>query len=208
MRKNIVRVGQVFASGCIVYVVMAACGGGAGSGDDVVGGSSGASSSSSGGSGGPVPPALADDWHQAGSRLKLRYYESSDGAKQFATWFDSARGDECSFALHADGAFRCVPNTTTVAGYFADAGCATPVAFRGKSSAAQPKYAASSDPGTNAQRRFPVTSPFGGASIWSGRPGACSGPTPVASFSAFDLFTLGVEIPGTEFVDAAVKTAP
>lgn len=45
----------------------------------------------------------------SGSRLKKRVIEAEDGTRQFVGWFDSARGENCTFIQGPDGVQRCMP---------------------------------------------------------------------------------------------------
>lgn len=77
----------------------------------------------------PVPDAAADDGTKDGSRLKARYYVADDGARQFAGWFDTQRGEECTFQLAGDGKRRCLPTPQTLGtlSYYQDAECTQPI---------------------------------------------------------------------------------
>jgi len=130
----------VFASGCVVYFVMAACGTtvniyetaeevpepagkpkpitddamvSASSAGDLTSSSSGDPfpSSASSTSGSPVPNAMADEWHKPGTRLRLMFIEAEDGTKEFRSWYDTKSGDACRFQTYSDSSLRCVPIT-------------------------------------------------------------------------------------------------
>jgi len=67
-----------------------------------------------------VEPSLApgvephDIREQSGTRLKIEWWETADGAQQFRGVFDSVLGQECTFQRGADGAFACVTATGEV----------------------------------------------------------------------------------------------
>lgn len=201
MANILVRTLKVLASGCCVYIAIAACSGGGGSSATSADGSSGSTATSGGTPGSPVPNAMADDWYQPGSRLKLQYYEASDGTKTFVGVFDSARGEQCYFGLHADGSTRCLP-TAGASSIFSDGGCVTPVIAALKSQPA-PKYGYVPSGGN---RRF-AASIYAGA-IFTGTPAACNSATAIYSTSTFEFYALGAEIPASAFVDATLKTSP
>ncbi len=205
MRK-VVEVAKVFTAGCVVYFVMAACGSDGGGGASSSGGHVPGSSDSpaptpptpsSSGPSSPVPNAMGAEWYTAGSRLKVRYLEASDGAKQFVGWFDSARSEECTFrSYEVDGTLRCLP--TAIApyqpGFFADADCKTPLAL------AQPsgpvKYALLGD-----SKRIYAATPFAGTP-YSNVTGSCK------TVDGSNLLAIGAEVPGSAFVQATAKTSP
>lgn len=165
-------------------------------------GSRGTSSGgSSGASGSPVPNAMADDWHKPGTRLKLRYYEVTDGAKQFRGWWDSQRNEECFIGAHSDGTHRCMPTAEAfTANYFSSSACSIPVAIIVKGSPT-PKYASKAEGLGTRRHSIGATS----AELYSGAPGQC---TSLASLLAsYDVYVI-TEIASSSFAEAAIKTAP
>lgn len=67
------------------------------------------------------------DLYQSGSRLKARMLVTADGAKSFAGWRDTKRGENCTFAPATDGKTRCVPTgcagATISSRMYADENC-------------------------------------------------------------------------------------
>ena len=125
-------------------------GGGWAAGGAGVGGAQGAGGAvAAGGSGGAGPvdagellDAIADalmdpvsDAHAdpvSGARLKARFRTGSDGSKEYlpGSWWDSQRGEVCSYSRAADGADRCLPEALAgVNSYpgFKDAACTVSV---------------------------------------------------------------------------------
>lgn len=150
-------VGLCLVGGSILYVTMAACARPAG-GPPSGGGRAGAGGTvlhnGSGGGGGaphdsgigdaltdPVPSASADPL--PGTRLKPRFRAGEDGAKEYlaGAWFDSERGEDCSFMVAADGKTRCLPRGAEFI-YYSDANCQTPMIML-ESACAPPKYGTS-----------------------------------------------------------------
>lgn len=240
MVKSLIRTGKVFASACCVYYAMAACSGGGGgeatsggpssgaggnlgsggadnasggsSGNGTSGGTSGTASSSSGASGSPVPNAMADEWYKPGTRLKLQYFEGSDGTKQFTGWLDSVRNESCGFFQHADGATRCMPiiGSLGTGSLYADAGCVVPLAFRVKSPMPAPSAALSYDAAAAGYHVFSVIAPYTGT-LHSGTPATCTAftaSTAATYYNAYDIYALSAEVPGSTFVSATKKTSP
>lgn len=63
---------------------------------------------------------------KSGSRLKLQWYQYTDGTEQLAGVFDAQRNEPCSFQTWADGNTYCVPtNLGTI--LYSDAACTQPV---------------------------------------------------------------------------------
>lgn len=75
---------------------------------------------------------------RSGARLLPIHLEGDDGASQFAGWFDTARAEECSYALSGDGSIRCLPTAMAEARLFLDANCLRPIAS--VSSCIAPQY--------------------------------------------------------------------
>jgi len=73
----------------------------------------------------PVPAANAEPTN--GSRLKAIYRVGQDGSREPIAnlWWDSARGEECSWRRAADGVDRCLPTALApgASPMFADSGC-------------------------------------------------------------------------------------
>ena len=189
MQKLIVDSAKVLVSGFLVYAVMAAC---AVNVEDTP--RSGPSTS-------PVPNAMADQWYASGSRLKIRFYEYQDGAKQFAGMFDSERGEECGFGLHADGTFRCLPAGDAIATVYSNNVCTAPVALVPKGQA--PKLIA--QPMPNGSRRLFVRGQAYGGAIYQGITNACTQTSPDVPKDQ-DAWKAGDEVPSGSFVAAAQRT--
>lgn len=224
MGNLLVQTAKTFAAGCCVYYAMAACGGSdgstaltggprAGQGDDSSGGTAGpgpgsstSSASSTSGStstsGSPVPNAMAEGY-KSGSRLKLRYYEGSDGTVEFVTWFDTQRSEECQFRPHDDGTYRCIPWTDATIStlFYSDSGCAVPVSAISKGSIPRLYIATADALGT--KYRIYNRGPIYGGPIYYGSP--C---TLYPSATAFDIYSLGPELPSSLFLSATIKTTP
>lgn len=191
----------VLGSGLVWYATMTACAalGGGGSSDPA------SSTSSSSGSSGPVPNAMANTWYASGSRLRVRFLEGADGSKQFWGWFDSARGEECSFLQHADGSIRCLPDRpANLATYFASNACTTPLAYANRGAVA-PKYAVRFDP-SGGRSVFPVSGPVHTGGVWLLSGANCVDAS--SSKSSLDFFPVGSEIAAGEFVLATPKSEP
>ena len=149
---------------------------------------------------------MADEWHKSGSRLKLRFLKGDDGTQQFFGWSDSTRGgEECSFAQHADGSWRCMPAATANVIYFASNSCTgTELGYVMKGLPA-PKYGVKYE--TLGTRRYPVTGPHVGT-VYGRNPGtgACENASSVSTSA--DVYAVGPELPSSAFVLGTVTTSP
>lgn len=67
--------------------------------------------------------------NRSGTRIRLRYLETPDGARVVTGVRDAQRDEDCAFQLAADGATRCLPAATELGAFYADAGCSQPVAI-------------------------------------------------------------------------------
>lgn len=83
------------------------------------------------------------DPNKSGDRIKLKFLESTDGARLVTGMHDLDRGEDCAFSVASDGQTRCLPKSYGTAlqekGYFADAACTTPAAAV-EACATPPKY--------------------------------------------------------------------
>lgn len=153
----------------------------------------------------PVPDAAAaEDGTKDGSRLKARYYVSDDGARQFAVWFDTHRGEECSFQMAADGKRRCMPIARVGGGsWYADSACSQPLGTDsyGCTSTGYGFVAQSTGACTDATIRiYPIVSAFSGTFYFRNN-GVCT----AYAGSVSGLVRFGAEIPATSFVAATLQ---
>lgn len=230
------KIGRALFSGSIVYVIMVACsapdggglwtadredaGRGNAGGDARYPGDNGNGGDGKGGSAGgfldaavdaitdPVPDAAAaEDGTKDGSRLKARYYVSEDGAQQFATWFDTQRGEECAFQLAADGKRRCLPTAVIFGtpGYFADASCSQRLIVASTGCADHGLVAvwdtAGYCGGQYRQRIYPMTGKFTGATVYYETNGVCT----AGAMGTMEFVRAGAEIPAGAFVSANIQ---
>jgi hypothetical protein len=150
---------------------------------------------------------------QPGARLKARYLEADDGSRQFLGWYDPARDASCRFTVASDGAWRCLPEGAASGTFFADSSCTTPLATVPKGCAA-PAYvtvrqASSCASSEFSERVFAIGDRFTASLAYWVAGSACA-PTTSGdfSFSPYDLYTVGDEIPASSFVGATSQTEP
>jgi hypothetical protein len=221
-------VGVCLVGGAMVYVAMAACSAGGSTttgshagggvtrlgGGGQGGGASGAGpSAGQGGDSGvfdaltnPVPSASADP--TSGSRLKPKYRVADDGAKEYLAglWYDSQRGEDCSFATAADGVERCLPQGAGF-GFYGDMGCTMPIAAV-QSGCAAPKYAVHTvatacgdDLGVHV---YAAGAPATLTTVYAQSGHSCFA-AGTASASGYTYYSVGAEVAATSFVAAATK---
>jgi len=155
----------------------------------------------------------------SGTRIKAKVTNTSistaDGAKYtssaFAGWYDAARQEDCSPKSAGDGKIRCLPATMNTP-YYADAACTAPAALvvtdpTPGCSPPQPKYLGVLPPaacpqtgGTRVYRLGPTITTFYSKSST----GTCSGP---ATSPGLSFYTLGAEVPVTEFAEMTSTTS-
>lgn len=109
-------------------------GGTGATGGDATGTGAGGDTTSAGGNatGGSMSLPEGQAGYVSGARLKARFYEVDDGAKQFVGWYDSLLDIDCSFFETSLG-LRCLPPTTavTLANYYLDSLCTQPLGISG-----------------------------------------------------------------------------
>jgi hypothetical protein len=121
----------------------------------------------------------------------------------------------CSFGHAADDTLRCLPTTYAyVATYWGDAGCTTPVAF--SSTGCAPAYATKSEAATTCvdtgyyptnqrTRIYSVAGAYTSSTIWIGTPASC---TMTTTNAAYTYYSVGSEVPASNFAAGSVDIAP
>jgi hypothetical protein len=178
----------------------------------------GASSAFSGGVGGaqsepsmmPVAEAQAAE---SGTRLKARWYVGEDGSRQPTfQWFDSARNEDCTFQMAADGVLRCIPGGYPQVSYFSDDACTARIFAFGIAAPsscsvnAVPKYAvvSSVEGCTSRARVFQVGSVTDPSQLY-----LQSGESCVAALSdGVEYHVSGPEVAAASFVAVQLVTDP
>jgi len=193
--------------GWVIYVAMVACNGGA----DAPFGSGGSTGSEDAGDiidalTDPVPDANAEP--VSGSRLKARYIAGEDGSKSYlpGQWYDTERQENCFFQTAADGKKRCLPAETLKESlpYFIDAACTATGAYRNTPACTTPPpdYALtySGPVCSTVVKVHQVGAQHLGPVYYIDAFGQCSD---LGDTDGWDFFSLGAEIPPTEFVAGA-----
>lgn len=153
---------------------------------------------------GPDAPVENTDGLKSGTRLKIRW-NVFDGTKSFAGLFDTTRNELCTPRKFADAKTYCVPVSATIA--YSDANCTMPIGRQFRTCPMTPiTYFTEIDPLTCdslPKRIFPR-----GAQLALPTYYVQSGTSCLAqSSTGYDLFSLGAEIPLTEFVTAEEKAS-
>lgn len=157
-----------------------------------------------------VVPPKQGDVNVSGSRLKMRGYVASDGAKQFVSWHDDQLNVDCDFRTTSDGMLRCTPSGANVLGYFSDTGCSQPLAIASPKGCAAPPYGiefyqATGVCNSSRVRVRPIGSAFTGATMYSGTPGNCNGTPSSSLLSIYDMYSVGPEVAPSTYVSATLQ---
>ena len=160
---------------------------------------------------GAAVATAAADTYENGSRLTAIFLESSDGARQFFGWHDTARDVDCSFALTSDGAWRCLPRGAETGRFFGDAACTQPLALARKGCEA-PSFAVQTDLSAcgrrmSSTRIFDLGAAFTGPLAYWAPWGVCTA-VPSAELMHSDLYFVGEEEPPSSFVGAELRAEP
>jgi hypothetical protein len=150
--------------------------------------------------------------YTGGTRVKAKYYETTDGAFQFFGWIDTQLGLDCYFTPAADGKSRCVPAQGTAfwsANYFRDSNCTQPMGIYSPGCASPPvRYIVSDDrsgcPGRT--RVYTVGARINaGTTAWYDFGNGCQ----QTNFSDnTEFYEIGAEVAATTFVGATEQVGP
>ncbi len=161
-----------------------------------------------------------------GTRIQVKIITTTtttpDGAKLVATapsWYDAQRSEACTPQTASDGKARCMPAASTDlnlgAGYFANAACSQPIAYRSKPFAGcpgtvapvQPAYFKSSgavSPTCTGLTLRPTGAAFVPVAVYYvASDGSCAATPPTASL---EYFTPGAALPASDFVEVMTVT--
>lgn len=153
----------------------------------------------------PGAALAADGSHSGGARLAPTYLESDDGSRQFLGWHDRLHDVDCSFAVAADGVWRCIPNGADAGHFFADAACTQGLATLPRGCASSPAFAVVHDvpacgwPQT--RQVFSLGARFTGPLVYWVADGACAAVSS-NSLVLYDLYAVGDEVQASSFVGA------
>ncbi len=156
----------------------------------------------------PVGNALAEG-HKSGSRLKLRFYEGTDGSKQFINFFDTELQTTCSAQAGrtADGKIHCVPDGVGSV-YYTEAGCVTPALYAVAKANAAPTIAVQqgkSGAATDYYRLGALVAPPGKIYISFREIGETSGCVETAPSATQSYYALGAPLAPGAFVEMTIK---
>lgn len=142
-----------------------------------------------------------------GSRLKPKFRRGDDGAKEYiqGLWFDSQRGEDCTFLLASDGQTRCLPKGNTFQ-YYADAQCTQAMVLL-QSACSTPAYGVTTATvacglDTGGQHVFSVGPSTNPPMIYGKAGSSCFAIGPTSA--DYTYFMVGAEVPPSSFVSATV----
>ena len=138
----------------------------------------------------------------SGTRLRAKVI-TGGGARELVAFYDTARGEDCTFQAVKDGRMFCLPRSVlgALSGAFADASCKQPLMVV-PSCAAGVKYAMTIGSSACGQSEVQALQPIGGqaSAAYTSNGASC-----VAQASTPGSVALGAPIPWTDFVEARVS---
>lgn len=131
----------------------------------------------------------------AEGKVQQRFYESSDGARMFAGFYDNDLGSDCFFVQDAaKSSAKCVPSSVGANTYYGDAACTLPrTQFR--RGCVVPKYTTRITRSCSYVSTIPeiyLTGPLTGGTLYTNF-GTCTATTPAADQSYYSVGTALVE---------------
>lgn len=150
-----------------------------------------------------------DQSFQSGTRLKVRYNVSSDGAQQALGFYDSQRSENCNFMPASDGVLRCLPSVTTLSGFFTDGNCTSPLAATSKGCAPATEISTATTAATcGTGTKYDVATvgaAYTGAQVFYKAP-TCTGIASTTYSASFDLYSTTSIVAPTSFQDGTTVT--
>lgn len=153
-----------------------------------------------------------DQSFQSGSRIKVRYVVSSDGAQQAVGFYDSQRSQNCSFTTASDAILRCMPDAYAVYGlttFFADSACTQPLLAIQPCSlpATEARVAVPNGPQCPSETQVvTLGAQFTAATMYQKGTSTCTATPTTVYFASFAFFQAGATVAVTSFQDATTVT--
>jgi hypothetical protein len=151
--------------------------------------------------------------YSSGTRLKVRYIESSDGAKTFHGIWDSELNQACWFYNFDDGKKRCIPYSSgsQISNFYSDSNCENKIDVFMTSSGNSTTYHCVVDKETTNIDGYPTIKIISvhATSEYTGKLYDLSGSNCneiTEAYSSYFLYELGNEIPFNTFQEGSIKT--
>jgi hypothetical protein len=165
----------------------------------------------------PVPDANAQGMN--GTRLKLKWYAGADGSKQLHPYvfYDSQRQEDCGPTLAGDGKLRCVPTASAYpSSYYLDSACSQPMLVASCGTPAKYASAVTGGAACAGYRPAKLTAISRPSGLWTGGGAIACTAAPAATVDAvltsyanvYTLYSVGPEVPATEFVELTEQVQP
>ncbi len=136
--------------------------------------------------------------YKSGSRIRARFGETPDGAKQFIGWYDSQLSINCLFAETSEGIFRCVPAPLLYAALYADAACASPLFMVASDCGTVADWGMSTDECGRPHRIFRRGTIYTDTVAYARSNGTCT-QTSLSYYTGTTFYTAGQEYPLSNF---------
>ena len=197
-----------------------------GCGHNAIGPDDGGSKEGSAEDGGPLPDGSSPDGsnpdsgdggnvkgnqgYTAGSRLKVQYYEGSDGSEQQNGFFDSSLNVSCFYITASDLTIRCLPiSGQASSSAFSDSQCSQRLGYVTKG-CTKPPYAYTATTNTACgggafYSVFPTNGAYTGTSVWYMSGTTCTAYTTqqvTSLYASYDAYSVGAEVAPSSFVSA------
>jgi len=136
--------------------------------------------------------------YKSGSRIRARFGETPDGAKQFMGWYDNQTRTECAFLQTSEGIHRCLPTPLLYSSYFADSSCTTPLFMATSGCNTTPSWGVVYDECSRPIRVFQRGSVYSGSTGYVKSSSACT-EVNLSYVTGYTFYTAGQEVPLSAF---------
>lgn len=149
--------------------------------------------------------------YSGGTRIKARFYQTSDGTLSFLGWNDTQIGIECRFTPSSDGKIRCLPSQAIAYAssyYYRDAACTQRIAYYSPGRCPTPvRYISFTDQTAcpSRTRIYAVGTRLATQTAYYNGGSGCQQTT---FGTGTELYDLGAEVPASTFVGATEQIGP
>lgn len=143
--------------------------------------------------------------YKSGSRIRARFGETPDGAKQFIGWYDTQLNINCMFGETSEGVFRCIPTPILYASLYSDAACTSPLFMTASGCSMVAEWGMTTDECGRVHRIFKRGAVYTDTVAYAKSNGTCT-QTTLSYYTGTTFYTAGQEFPLSSFQTMSIYT--